>query len=132
MRVVIPSKLQKRVLDELHDSHLGIVKMKALLRSYVWQPNIDRQIKVPTKMCSGCLQNQKMPKKSSLTSVGVDDNTLATLTYLLCQPFKDSMFLVVVDAHSKWLKVIPMKSTTSSKTIEILRKNYMHSQRQTG
>ena len=31
------------------------------------------------------------------------------------------MFLVVADAHSKWLEVVPMKSTTSSKTIEILR-----------
>ena len=28
-RVVVPSKLQDRVLDELHDGHIGIVKMKA-------------------------------------------------------------------------------------------------------
>ena len=35
IRVVIPNKLQERVLQELHDGHLGVVKMKALARSYV-------------------------------------------------------------------------------------------------
>ena len=43
MRVVIPNKLQDRVLKELHDGHLGVVKMKALARS-----------------CSGC-ELKKMP-----------------------------------------------------------------------
>ena len=33
MRVVIPNKLQDRVLGELHDGHLAVVKMKALARS---------------------------------------------------------------------------------------------------
>ena len=33
----------------------------------------------------------------------------------------DSMFLIAVDAHSKWPEVIKMKSTTSDKTIAVLR-----------
>jgi len=32
------------------------------------------------------------------------------------------MFLVVVDAHSKWSEVIPVTTTTASRTIEELRK----------
>ncbi|XP_022806125.1 uncharacterized protein K02A2.6-like [Stylophora pistillata] len=36
-------------------------------------------------------------------------------------PFQNSMFLVVVDVHSGWPEVIPVKSTSSSSTIEILR-----------
>ena len=36
-------------------------------------------------------------------------------------PFQNSMFLVVVDVHSKWPEVIPANSTTSSPTIEVLR-----------
>jgi len=31
------------------------------------------------------------------------------------------MFLVVVNAHSKWAEVIPVSSTTSSSTIDVLR-----------
>ena len=36
-------------------------------------------------------------------------------------PFQNSMFLVVVDAHSKWPEVIPVSSITSSSTIDVLR-----------
>ena len=34
IRVVIPHKLRKKVLQELHQSHVGIVRMKSLARSY--------------------------------------------------------------------------------------------------
>jgi hypothetical protein len=36
-------------------------------------------------------------------------------------PFMNSMFLVLVCAHSKWPEVVQMKTTTSTKTIEALR-----------
>ena len=35
IRVIIRHKLQKKVLKEQHEGHLGIVKMKASSRSYV-------------------------------------------------------------------------------------------------
>lgn len=35
-RTVIPQKLRKQILCELHLSHLGIVKTKALARSYIY------------------------------------------------------------------------------------------------
>lgn len=35
-RVIIPLKLQPNVLEKLHESHFGIVRMKSLARSVVW------------------------------------------------------------------------------------------------
>ena len=36
-------------------------------------------------------------------------------------PFLGQMFLIVVDAYSKWLEVVPMSSATTNTTIERLR-----------
>ena len=38
IRVVVPLKLRKQVLQELHSSHPGIQRMKLLARSHVWWP----------------------------------------------------------------------------------------------
>jgi hypothetical protein len=55
------------VLDELHEEgHLGIVKMKALGRSYMWWPSIDQSIEAMAKTCSGCQLIQNNPKNAPL------------------------------------------------------------------
>ena len=53
-------------MKELHDGHLGVVKMKALARSYVWWPNISAQLEGLVKACSGSQQNQKIPTTAPL------------------------------------------------------------------
>ena len=42
IQVVVTHNLHKRVLELLHESHLGVVKMKALARSHVWWPGIGK------------------------------------------------------------------------------------------
>lgn len=54
IRVIIPTKFRKKILETLHASHLGVVKMKGIARSYVWWPGIDKEIENVTKSCSGC------------------------------------------------------------------------------
>ena len=60
-RVILPPKLRKQVLEELHTGHLGVVKMKAMARSYVWWPGLDAQIEEKCKMCVSCQRIQKTP-----------------------------------------------------------------------
>ena len=121
MRVVIPNKLQDRVLEELHDGHLGVLKMKPLATSYVWWPNISGQLEELAKACSGCQHNHKMPTKAPLHPWEWATAPWQRMHIDYAGPFQNSMFLVVVDAHSKWPEVVPVSSTTSSSTIEVLR-----------
>ena len=71
----------EQVVQELHETHPGIARMKCLARSYVWS-------------------------RLHLDYAG---------------PFLNRVFLVLVDAHSKWLEVVPVSAATSMVTIEKLR-----------
>lgn len=48
--------------------------------------------------------------------------TLAQAAYRLCRSFPiGHMWLIIIDAHSKWLEVFKMSSTTPAATIQCLR-----------
>jgi len=50
-RVIVPKTLQKEMLNELHSTYLGIVKMKTLARTYFWWPVLDKDIENIGKSC---------------------------------------------------------------------------------
>lgn len=120
-RVVIPSSLQERVLSELHDGHPGVVRMKAVARSYVWWPTIDKHIEQLCSACLGCQQSGHMPKSAPVHPWEWPSTPWQRVHVDFAGPFMNSMFLIVIDAHSKWPEVFPMRSTTTTLTIDLLR-----------
>ena len=62
-RVIIPKQLQELVLKELHFSHFGVSKMKALARGFVWWPSLDSDLEEITRSCLICLQTKKIQLK---------------------------------------------------------------------
>ncbi|CAG2187289.1 unnamed protein product [Mytilus edulis] len=121
VRVIIPSKLRSQVLGQIHEGHLGVVKMKALARSFVWWPGIDQDIEKLAKACNGCQLNQNSPKGAPLNAWEWPSKPWDRVHIDFAGPFLGSMFLIMVDAHSKWPEVIKMKNITSESTINVLR-----------
>jgi len=54
LRVIIPTKLQACLLNEIHSTHLGIVKMKAVARSAIWWPQMDKEMEEMVGSCPNC------------------------------------------------------------------------------
>ena len=50
-RVVVPPQGRAVVLEELHETHPDCTKMKALARSYIWWPKMDKDIEDLVKKC---------------------------------------------------------------------------------
>ena len=65
-RVIVPLKLRTKILAELHQSHCGIVRMKALARNYVWWPGLDEDITNMVKGCAECQAVQHLLAKAPL------------------------------------------------------------------
>ena len=121
IRVIIPKKYQQKILEELHLGHIGIVKMKSLARSYVWWPGIDKDIEEVARACSGCQDVQKAPVSAPLHPWEWPATVWERLHVDFAGPYMSFMFLVVVDAHSKWPEIYKMKTTTASDTVSVLR-----------
>ena len=68
MRVIVPAKLQPRILSELHFTHPGIVKMKLLASSYVWWYKIDQDIEEVVRTCENGAAQRSLPPKAPLHS----------------------------------------------------------------
>ena len=121
-RVIIPSALQPVILEDLHRDHPGMVRMKSLARSYVWWPNLDKEIEWSVKQCDHCLAVKGSPPKAPLHPWIWPTRPWQRVHLDFAGPFCNKMFLISVDAHSKWPEVIEMSKTTSTRTIAELRK----------
>ena len=122
IRVIVPEKLRDSVLTELHTSHPGIVRMKSLARLHVWWPGIDKQIERAVQTCTSCQSIRNRPQPVPLHPWAWPTQVWQRIHVDFAGPFQGHTFLVIVDAHSKWVEVILMSSTTSRSTILELKK----------
>lgn len=121
-RVAIPKSLRNLLLNDLHAEHSGMVKMKQLARRYIWWPNIDHDIEMKVRSCYDCQENAKLPAASKPATWSWPAGPWKRLHIDFAGPFQDRMFLIVVDAFSKYLDVIQMKTANTENTITALRR----------
>lgn len=120
-RLVIPELLQNKLLQELHSSHQGVVKMKQTARNYFWWPYIDAKIEELSNTCKICLESRAEPPKTALTPWQWPSKPWSRIHIDFMGPFHGCMFLIIVDAHTKWPEVLnTKKDTTATKLIKEL------------
>jgi len=95
--------------------------MKSLACEIIWWPKIDQEIETMVHSCFSCQSQQTNPALSSLIPWQWPTRPWSRLHIDYAGPFLGQMWLVTIDAHSKWLEVFPMTFTTSNATIQCLR-----------
>ena len=120
-RVVIPLALRPAVIQMLHEGHPGTSRMKALARGVVWWPGMDVELESKVKTCGACQANRKSPPQAPLHPWEWPSKPWSRLHIDFAGPFLGRTFLIVVDAHSKWLEVTPVSSTSSQQVVRVLR-----------
>ncbi|CAC5387447.1 unnamed protein product [Mytilus coruscus] len=117
-RVVIPNPGREIILQELHEGHQGISRMKVL---NVWWPNMDAEIEQTVRACHKCQVNRHAPPEAPMHPWEWPSKPWSRIHIDYAGPLYGKMFLVCVDAHSKYLDVHVVNSATSANTIEKLR-----------
>lgn len=82
---------------------------------------MDSQIEQLVKSCSICQDSRPAPPPAPLHPWEWPSEPWSRLHIDYFGPFLNHMFMVVVDAHSKWIEACVMPSITAAKTIEQLR-----------
>ena len=120
-RVIIPSRGRNAVLQQLHEGHPGMTRMKSLARMFVWWPGLDSDIEKSVQQCCHCQEQQSVPPVAPLQPWKWPSRPWVRLHMDFAGPIQGKMILVVVDSHTKWVEAYPTDSATSSKVIELSR-----------
>ncbi|CAC5387865.1 unnamed protein product [Mytilus coruscus] len=116
-RVIIAQPGREAMLNELHQGHPGIARMKSLGRSYIWWPGMDNDLELTVVNCYSCQENRKLPPEAPLHPWEYPSHPWSRIHIDFAGSFMNKSFLIMVDAYSKWIDIHVMNSTTSEATI---------------
>jgi transposase InsO family protein len=121
-RVIIPNdtQLKTKLLEELHATHPGIVKMKGLARSYLWWPKIDAELESTVRTCTTCQEHQRNPETVPIHPWEFPANPWERIHLDFAQ-INGQEVLIAIDAYSKWIEATPMNTITATATIRAVR-----------
>lgn len=110
--------LRNRLLGELHKSHFGAAKMKALARTMYWWPGLDRSIEEIARDCDICNAYRNNPPKVEVHEWETAQVPFERVHVDYAGPFMNTYFFVLVDAFSKFPFVHIVKEITAKTTID--------------
>ena len=119
-RVYIPENIRSEVLQQFHANHPGISSMKQLTRALIWYPGLDKDAEEMVRSCSTCQDNQSKPSQNNTVEWPKPERRWSRI-HIDHFFYENNIFLVVVDAYSKYIECIIVNSVSSNCTIEALR-----------
>ena len=118
-RIVIPSLVQRDILDKLHCGHQGITKCRLRAQQSVWWPGLSKQLE---ELVTGC------PTCSKERSQHAEPLTPTQFPKLPWQKVASDLFtikgvnyLLVIDYFSRYIEVAKLTQETSNAIITHLK-----------
>ena len=119
-KLVVPRSLQCEMLEILHQSHLGIVKLKSRARQVFFWPGMNAQIEDKVARCSVCQTTRKAQQSEPLISHEIPERSWSKLGIDIFH-LDGVNYLLVVDYYSKFPEVEILPQMTAYHVISALK-----------
>jgi hypothetical protein len=116
-KIVVPISLHNNVLHEVHKGHFGVNKMKSEARERLWWPGITADIERWVASCSVCNSLRAAPPRAPLAPWPYPSGPWQRVHVDFLGPINNKMFLIVVDAYSKWVECFDVTSGYGSRVV---------------
>ncbi|UYV69068.1 K02A2.6-like [Cordylochernes scorpioides] len=116
LRVIIPSKIRKDILNRIHLGHQGVTKCRARAKDHVWWPGISHEIQDMVKTCEKCIDNQPL-KHEPLIPNDFPERPWQKVGMDLFH-YEGSEYLVVVDYFSRFIEVVRLTKLSSEAVVD--------------
>ena len=115
LRVIIPTRYQEGMSEELYTGQPGIVRMKERARTYFWWPNIDQESEQAVRRCGSCHQVRK-PLAVALVTPWLWPSNPWYRVHIDYAEDENGHYFILVNVHSRWPKINFMQQHTSATT----------------
>ena len=122
-RIVIPKLMRQEILENLHQSHMGISKTKARARETVYWPNINQHIEMLIKKCEVCQTYQKQQQKEPMIPSDIPIYPFQIVASDLFN-WNNQDFVIVVDYYGKYWEIERLYNTKSITIVKKMKKMF--------
>ena len=123
-RLLIPTKMHKQVLSQLHEAHQGSVRTKQRARLSVYWPGIGNDIDNTILTCKQCQDHLPSNIKEPIIQKPTPERPFQEIAVDLCS-YAGRTYLIIVDCYTDWPAIISLEhGTTASHLISHIRQSF--------
>ena len=116
-QVIIPHSLRTMVKEKLHAAHLGYDSMMRRVRTTVFWPGIQHEVRQLAEQCETCQRRKPQNQKETLIQHDNGNGPWHKIGADLCE-IDGVNYLIVVDYFTNYIEIEHLSTTTASQIIK--------------
>ncbi len=116
-RLVVPRKLQEKVVQIAHEGHQGITKTKRYLRSRLWFPGMDTMTERIVRGCMLCQVATPQTSRMPLNMTPLPNETMEKVAADFYGPLPTGEYLLLVTCKYSRYPFVEVVNSTSAKAV---------------